>query len=89
MRPSHEHPLAAPVSTAARAWLGRSAMSAVGGGGALTLVAGRTVWGLRRLERHASLHWYFMDLMREREAPPASAPTAPIPAPPPPDAVKA
>ncbi|WP_244224965.1 MlaE family ABC transporter permease [Corallococcus sicarius] len=39
------------MSTAALAWLGRSAMSAVGGVGALTLVAGRTVWGLRRLER--------------------------------------
>jgi ABC-2 type transport system ATP-binding protein len=46
-------------------------------------------FGLRRLERHASLQWYFMDLMREREPAPGPAPTAPVPAPTPTDAVKA
>ncbi|WP_244221717.1 MlaE family ABC transporter permease [Corallococcus exercitus] len=39
------------MSTTALAWLGRSAMRAVGGVGALALVAGRTAWGMRRLER--------------------------------------
>ena len=43
-------------------------------------------FGLRRLERHASLQEYFMDLMREREAP---APPVQAPAAPPSDAVKA
>lgn len=34
--------------------------------------------GLRRLERRASLHEYFMDLMRERETAPAPPPPPPV-----------
>ncbi|WP_369414408.1 MlaE family ABC transporter permease [Corallococcus soli] len=43
--------MAAPVSSAALAWLGRSVLGAVEGVGALALVAGRTAWALPRLER--------------------------------------
>ena len=45
-------------------------------------------FGLRRLERRASLQEYFMDLMRERDPAPSPAPTVQPPAPPS-DAVKA